>query len=66
MITVEYENSMYDKFIENPYLTTKDLLSIGFTNRDLTRLKKKERLLQYVGVFMNWLMQMDYLNVLRS
>ncbi len=44
MITMDFEKSMYDKFIENEELTTKDLLSIGFTSRDLTRLKEKGKL----------------------
>lgn len=40
MITVDFLNTMYDKFIDSSYLTTKELLSIGFTNKDLTRLKE--------------------------
>ena len=44
MITADFEKKMYDRFIENEELTTKDLLSIGFTNKDLTRLKEKGKL----------------------
>lgn len=44
MITVDFEKNMYDKFIESVELTTKELLSIGFTNRDLTRLKEKGKI----------------------
>ena len=29
---------MYDLFIDNKVLTTQDLLVVGFTNKDLTRL----------------------------
>ena len=41
MIKSEYLNSMYGIFLDKNVLTTKELLSIGFTNRDLTRLKEK-------------------------
>lgn len=44
MIKVEFEKCMYDKFIEKKELTTQELLSIGFTSKDLTRLKEKGKL----------------------
>lgn len=44
MITADFEKIMYDKFIENEELSTKDLLSVGFTSKDLTRLKEKGKL----------------------
>ena len=38
MINFNNEKNMYDLFIEKEILTTQDLLGVGFTNKDLTRL----------------------------
>ena len=38
MISFKNEKEMYNFFIDKDILTTKELLSIGFTNKDLTRL----------------------------
>lgn len=38
MINFKKEMNMYDKFIDKDELTTNELLSVGFTNKDLTRL----------------------------
>ena len=38
MINFNNEKNMYDLFIDNKILTTQDLLGVGFTNKDLTRL----------------------------
>ena len=38
MINFNNEKNMYDLFIDNKVLTTQDLLGVGFTNKDLTRL----------------------------
>lgn len=38
MINFKKEKDMYDMFIDKDLLTTQDLLNIGFTNKDLTRL----------------------------
>lgn len=41
MIKNEYLEAVYEKLISSHQLTTKELLEIGFTNRDITRLKEK-------------------------
>ena len=38
MINFKNETNMYDMFIDKDILTTQELLSAGFTNKDLTRL----------------------------
>lgn len=38
MITIDNERNMYDLFIENDMITTKELLGLGFNNNDLTTL----------------------------
>lgn len=38
MINFKNEMNMYDLFIDKTMLTTQELLSVGFTNKDLTRL----------------------------
>ena len=38
MINFKNEMNMYDMFIDKDVLTTQELLSAGFTNKDLTRL----------------------------
>lgn len=38
MINFNNEKNMYDLFIDNKTLTTQELLGVGFTNKDLTRL----------------------------
>lgn len=38
MINFKNEMNMYDMFIDKAVLTTQELLSAGFTNKDLTRL----------------------------
>lgn len=38
MINFKNEKNMYDMFIDKDILTTQELLSAGFTNKDLTRL----------------------------
>lgn len=44
MVTTDFLNSMYDKFIDNRELTEKELLSIGFTSEDLSELKEKGKI----------------------
>lgn len=44
MVTIASLNAMYDMFIDNSCLTTKELLSIGFTSKDLTRLKENGKI----------------------
>ena len=44
MINFDNENKMYDLFIDNEVLATQELLDIGFTNKDLTRLVESGKL----------------------
>lgn len=46
MITEEKLNKVYEKTVDNNYFTTKELLEIGFTKNDLTKLVKEEVLLR--------------------
>ena len=38
MINFKKETNMYDLFVDNDVVTTRELLELGFTNKDLTRL----------------------------
>lgn len=44
MINFKNEMNMYDMFIDKSVLTTQELLSAGFTNKDLTRLIEEGKL----------------------
>lgn len=44
MINFKNEMNMYDMFIDKNVLTTQELLSVGFTNKDLTRLVEEGKL----------------------